>query len=75
MGEIYLSIISVELLVFCFFFFTFKYILHVALGFMWDYVFIPHDRPCGVKQIFSNSPVDELTGDSTRSSCSANCSL
>lgn len=34
-----------------------------------------HDRPCGVKQIFSNSPVDELTGDSARSSCSANCSL
>lgn len=37
---------------------------------------VPHERPCGVKQIFSNSPVDELTGDSARSSCSvANCSL
>lgn len=35
----------------------------------------PHDRPCGVKQIFSNSPVEELTGDSALSSCSANCSL
>lgn len=37
---------------------------------------IPHERPCGVKQIFSSSPVDELTGDSARSSCSAaSCSL
>lgn len=40
-----------------------------------NYIFVSHDRPCGVKQIFSNSPVEELTGDSALSSCSANCSL
>lgn len=41
-----------------------------------DHTAVPHERPCGVKQIFSSSPVDELTGDSARSSCSAaSCSL